>query len=160
MKPTLYLETSIIGYLTAWIARDLVAAANQAITREWWSRKDEYDVYISLAVADEARAGDPDAVRHREELIAEIAQLDINDAVRKLSKQLIKEVPLPRKAQTDGLHIAVATVHGMNYLLTWNCTHIANAALRKRIDAICHAAGYEPPVICTPQELLGLEASL
>ena len=155
MKPTVYLETSIISYLTAWIGRDLIVAANHETTREWWSlRKDEYDVYVSLAVVDESRFGDPEAARHREEVLIELPKLEIDDSVTALSKRLITGVPLPPKAETDALHIALAAVHGMKYLLTWNCTHIANAKLRLNIDAICRAAGYEPPVICTPLELL------
>ncbi len=158
MKPSAYLETTIVSYLTAWTSRDLVMAANQETTREWWtSRKNEFDFYVSQPVIEESKAGDPDAASRRWEVLQHIPRLTISREVEDLAKYLIAEVPLPAKAQTDALHIAVAAVNAMNYLLTWNCAHIANAALRPRIEATCRAAGYEPPVICTPQELLGRE---
>jgi len=159
MKPSVYLETTIISYfLTAWPSRDLVMAANQAITREWWTdRKDEYDLYVSQPVIDEAAAGDVDAAARRWTVLEHIPSLGITDEVRELARLLIVGVPLPTKAQTDALHIAAAAVNGINYLLTWNCTHIANATFRPHIETICQTAGWEPPVICTPQELLGRE---
>ncbi|MGE3540498.1 MAG: hypothetical protein AB7N91_24040 [Candidatus Tectimicrobiota bacterium] len=83
--------------------------------------------------------------------------MDVADAVQQLAQALLSHVPLPVNAQVDALHIAVATVHGMEYLVTWNCTHIANATLRHRMEVVCRAAGYEPPTICTPQELLETE---
>ena len=158
MKPTVYLETTIVSYLTAWTSRDLVMAANQQTTREWWTnRKDEFDLYISQPVIEESNAGDPDAAARRWDVLQHIPRLDITHEVNDLARLLIADVPLPAKAQTDAVHIATAAVNGMTYLLTWNCAHIANAALRPRIEASCRAAGYEPPAICTPQELLGRE---
>ena len=155
MKPKIYLETTIVSYLTAWPSRDLVMAANQQTTRDWWARhRGDCDLYTSDIVVQEATAGDPDAAKRRLEVLQDLAELAITEHSRALAKRLVEEVPLPRKAQVDALHIAIATVSGMDYLLTWNCTHIANAALRHRIEAVCRAADYEPPVICTPQELL------
>ena len=81
-------------------------------------------------------------------------RLDISDEVESLAANLIFDVPLPPKAQADALHIAVAAVNEMNYLVTWNCTHIANATLRSKIEKVCRSQGYEPPVVCTPQEML------
>jgi hypothetical protein len=158
MKPTVYLETTIVSYLTAWPSRDLVMAGNQQTTREWWTtHKDEFDLYISQPVIQESNAGDSDAAARRWDILQHIPRLDITDEVTNLARLLISDVPLPPRAQTDALHIAASAVNGINYLLTWNCTHIANAALRPRIEAICQTAGFEPPVICTPQELLGRE---
>ena len=158
MKPSAYLETTIVSYMTAWPSRDLVMAANQETTREWWTdRKNEFDLYISQPVIQESNAGDPDAAARRWEILQHIDRLTISQEVENLAALLVAEIPLPAKAQTDALHIAAAAVHAMNYLLTWNCTHIANAAIRPRIEAICRAAGYEPPVICTPLELLRRE---
>jgi hypothetical protein len=158
MKPTAYLETTIVSYLTAWPSRDLVMAANQETTREWWkSRKDEFDLYISQPVIEESSAGDPDAAARRGEVLRQIPRLTISPEVEDLATLLIADVPLPATAQTDALHIATAAVNAMNYLLTWNCAHIANAELRPRIEAVCRAAGYEPPVICTPLELVRRE---
>jgi len=153
--PKVYLETTIASYLTAWPSRDLVMAANQEITREWWAnRKGAFDLFISQTVIKEASAGDPDAAQRRLEFLKPFPRLDITEEVEALAEKLIADVPLPPKAQADALHIAVSAVNNMNYLLTWNCTHIANATLRSRIEAVCRAAGYEPPVVCTPQEML------
>ena len=153
--PKVYLETTIASYLTAWPSRDLVMAANQELTREWWAnRKDAFELFVSQTVIKEASAGDSDAAQRRLEFLKPFPRLDITEEVEALAAKLIAEVPLPPKAQADALHIAVSAVNKMNYLLTWNCTHIANATLRSRIEAVCRSAGYEPPVVCTPQEML------
>jgi hypothetical protein len=155
MKSRVYIETSIPSYLTARRSRDLITAANQELTQEWWeTRKDDFDFVISEFVSREAAAGDPNAAQNRLAAIAGIPELDITDEVGQLAQILIEKVPLPEKAQLDAFHIAVATIHGIDYLLTWNCTHINNAELRPRIEALCRLQGYEPPIICTPQELL------
>ncbi len=155
MKPKVYLETTIISYLTARPSRDLVMAANQETTHEWWiGRRREFDLYVSQLVFEEAIAGDSEAARKRIEVLQPITRLDITDPVTLLGKRLVVGVPLPAKARADALHIAVAAVNGLDYLLTWNCAHIANAVMRPRIEKTCRAMGYEPPVICTPQELL------
>lgn len=155
MKQKVYLETTIISYLTAWTSLELIMAANQATTVEWWTkRRDAFDLFVSRIVIRESSAGDREAAERRLAILKQVPQLDINEEVENLAAELIDGVPLPPKAQDDALHIAVAAVNGMNYLLTWNCTHIANATLRPQIEAVCRAAGYEPPVICTPQEML------
>lgn len=157
MKPTVYIETSIPSYLTAWRSRDLVMAANQEVTKEWWENRDQFDLYISALVLQEAGAGDPDAAQKRLEQLEGIPELDITEQVEQFADILIKRVPLPEKARIDALHISVATLNGMDYLLTWNCSHIANAVLRPKIEAVCRELGYEPPTICTPQELTRCE---
>jgi hypothetical protein len=155
MKPKVYLETTVVSYLTAWPSRDIVTAANQETTREWWSnRRDAFDLFVSQSVLKESSTGDKDAAERRCEVLRQFPRLDITDAVETLAAKLMVGVPLPAKAQADALHIAIAAVNGMDYLLTWNCTHIANATLRSQIEAVCRSAGYEPPVICTPQEML------
>jgi hypothetical protein len=155
MQPKAYLETTIASYLTARPSRDLITAANQQMTHDWWhDHRANFDLYVSQFVIEEASAGDPEAAKRRLAMLADLPQLDVTDAVQHLAQALLTHVPLPPNAQVDALHIAVATVHGMDYLVTWNCTHIANATLRHRIEAICRAEGYEPPIICTPQELL------
>lgn len=155
MKRSVYLETSILGYLTSRPSRDLVTAANQQITHDWWEdHREGFDLYVSQFVIDECRLGDAVAAQERLDTLAGIRQLTVTEDVENLAEELVKHVPLPDKAEVDALHIAVATVHGVHYLLTWNCTHIANAALRPRIEAVCRSFGYEPPTICTPQELL------
>ena len=157
MKPKVYLETSIPSYLTAWRSRDLIMAANQEITKEWWENRDQFELYISALVLQEAGAGDPDAAQKRLEQLDDIPELDITEEVEQLANILIQKVPLPAKARIDALHIAAAALNGMDYLLTWNCSHIANAVLRQKIEAVCRELGYEPPTICTPQELTRCE---
>lgn len=155
MKPRVYIETSIPSYLTARRNRDLIATANQELTQEWWeTRKDDFYLVISEFVLREASAGDPIAESNRLASIAGIPELNVTDEVGELARMLIEQIPIPRKAQLDAFHIAIAAVHGIDYLLTWNCTHINNAELRPRIEAICRFQGFEPPIICTPQELL------
>ena len=157
MKPKVYIETSIPSYLTAWRSRDLIVAANQEITKEWWDSREQFDLYISAFVIQEAGAGNPEAAQKRLEQLDDIPELNITEEVERFAEVLIQKVPLPEKARIDALHIAVAALSGMDYLLTWNCTHIANAILRPKLEAICREFGYEPPTICTPQELTRYE---
>jgi hypothetical protein len=155
MKPRVYLETTIPSYLTAWLSCDLVMAGHQQTTREWWdTRREGFELFVSQFVIDEAGAGDPAAARRRLEMLVNVPLLDPGANVHTLADELMKRVPLPPKVAADSLHIAIATTHGMDYLLTWNCTRIANAALRPSLETVCRENGYEPPVICTPEELL------
>jgi predicted nucleic acid-binding protein len=153
MKPTVYVETTIPIYLTAWPSLDLVRAAHQQITREWWARRGGFELYASRLVVQECQAGDAQAAADRLAALAGIPLLEQEPEVAELAEALLRDVPLPAKAAADALHIATAAAHGMQYLLTWNCTHIANVALRPQIEAVCRAAGFEPPLICTPEEL-------
>jgi len=156
MKSKVYLKTTIVSYLTARPSRDLIIAAHQQLTREWWEhRRAEFDLYASQLVIQEAGAGDATLAKKRLELLAPLPLLTVNPAALALARALITKGPLPKKAGADALHIAVATVHGLDYLLTWNCKHIANARMYTAVAFKCRAAGYEPPVICTPEELLG-----
>jgi hypothetical protein len=155
MADRIYLETTVVSYLTAWPSRDLVRAAHQRITQEWWhDRRRNFDLFVSQPVLDEASEGDPAAAADRLQVLDGMPVLDLSVDVTALAQLLVDDVPLPARAAVDALHIALAAVHGMDYLITWNCRHIANAALRSRIEDVCRGAGYEPPVICTPEELL------
>ena len=155
MKSSVYIETTIPSYLTAWRSPELIMAANQEPTRRWWeSSRQIYELFISAIVTQEASGGDPDAAKRRVAAIEGLPELDISEEVELLAARPLAGTALPDNAKTDALHIAVATVHGIDYLLTWNCKHIANAAMRPKIEAICRASGYEPPVICTPLELM------
>ena len=155
MKSKVYIETTIISYLTAWRSPQLVMAANQEMTRGWWdAERHNFDLYVSEAVIQEVSAGDPAAAQRRLEAIQEFSALPITEEARQLAKQLIDNTPLPEKASIDAVHIATATVNGMDYLLTWNCRHIANATLRNSMGEICQSAGYVMPIICTPLELI------
>jgi predicted nucleic acid-binding protein len=156
MKPKLYLETTIPSYLTSWPSRDLIIAGHQQITREWWKkRKRGFDLYISQLVVDEAKAGNDEAARERLKAISGLPLLDITKEVESLAIRLLTSGVVPVKASTDAAHIAIATVHGIDYLMTWNCVHLANATITKTVAKICREEGFECPVICTPEELLG-----
>jgi hypothetical protein len=157
VKPSVYVETTIPSYLVGWLSRnDLQVAANQELTRRWWlSRRANFDLFVSAAVIEEARDGDPALAIERLRFLAGLPLLEITPAAHDLKRTLLREGSLPQNAEVDALHIATATVHGIEYLLTWNCKHIANAVTLPSIYAVCRDAGYEPPFVCTPQELLG-----
>lgn len=155
MKPKIYIETTIPSYLTAWPSRDLRRAAHQQSTREWWDlRRPDFDVYVSEVVILEVGSGDPGAAADRLKVLDGIPILPTRVEAEDLSNELVRRVPLPSKAAIDSLHIAIAVVSGMDFLLSWNCTHIANASLRAAIDSVCRSEGYSTTVICTPEELL------
>lgn len=156
MKPRLYLETTIPSYLTAWPSRDLIIAGHQQITKEWWrTKRQSYDIFVSQFVLDEAAAGDPDAARERMEVLRAFPSLDVTEAAYALAETLMEAEIIPEKAMRDAFHIAVSVIHRIDYLMTWNCTHIANAALFRQIHEICAQRGLRCPVICTPEELMG-----
>lgn len=154
MKSRVYLETTIPSYLRAWPSRDIVRAAEQEITRTWWGRRDAFELFVSELVLDEVGSGDAKAAAERLEVLAGIQALGMTPEAEALGAELVRQAALPKKAAIDALHIALAAVHGMNYLLTWNCKHIANATMRGKIEEVCRAASFEPPIICTPMELL------
>jgi predicted nucleic acid-binding protein len=155
-RATVYIETSILSYLTARPSRDLLVAAHQQLTVTWWDQqRAHYELFASQVVLAEARAGDPEASQRRLAVLEHLPLLDVTDAAVTLAAALVSGQALPEQAAQDTLHIAIACVHGMEYLLTWNCAHLANARLRSRIEQICRDAGYVPPIICTPEELEG-----
>jgi predicted nucleic acid-binding protein len=158
VKQRVYLETTIVSYLVARPSRDLVLAAHQEVTRDWWQRRrGEFDVYVSQLVADEAGKGDAEAVRKRLEALKDVASLAVTEEAVALAARLTEEHALPSEAGADALHIAVATVNGMDFLMTWNCRHIANVELLPAIRRTVEDHGYELPWVCTPEELLGGE---
>jgi hypothetical protein len=157
MKPTVYIETTVPSYLTAWPSRDLVRVGEQQVTRDWWSQRSGYELRVSSLVLLECSDGDQDAATQRLAALDGVPVLAEMPEAESLAATLVRDVPLPPRAAADALHIAMAAVHGISYLLIWNCMHIANASLRPRIEALCRQAGYEPPVICTPRELMGEE---
>lgn len=149
----IYLETSFVSYLVARTSRDLIMAARQQITLEWWDKeRANHQLYASEIVLREARQGDPSEIAKRDAILKDLQILDVPDSAENLAALLVKRHALPAKAAADALHIAVATVHGMDYLLTWNCKHIANLTMRTAIERTCRISGYEPPVIGTPEE--------
>jgi predicted nucleic acid-binding protein len=153
MLPRAYIETSVVSYLTARPSRDLVRAAHQQVTQEWWATRGGFECFVSQFVIDEAAAGDAEAATQRLLALRDIPLLDVTEEAILLAADLVAGGGLPTKARVDALHVAMATVHGIDFLLTWNCKHIANAATRGTIEDLCRAAGFEPPIICTPLEL-------
>jgi hypothetical protein len=157
VKAKVYLETTIVSYLVSRPSRDLIVAAHQQLTSEWWGkRRSEFEVFTSQFVFREASAGDRLMAQKRLALLTEIPVLSINESALSLASDLVHRKIVPQVYAEDASHIAIATVHGMDYLLTWNCKHIANAQIQRSIRAIARDAGYEPPIICTPEELMGV----
>ena len=154
MKPKLYIETTIVSYLAASRSRDIVVAGHQQITREWWEGRDRFDLFVSQAVVEEAGRGDRTVAARRASLLRGIPVLELGEEVHELASGILLARAVPAKAVVDALHIAVAAVNRVDYLLTWNCTHIANAAVRGKIEQACRDAGLQSPVICTPEELM------
>jgi hypothetical protein len=136
-------------------SRDLRVAANQLSTREWWDvHRPNFDLFVSQFVIDECCQGDPKAAEERMFYLENISVLDANSEVEKLAEAISDVLQIPAKARIDAFHIAMASVHGIQFLLTWNCKHIANPEHRPKIERSCRDLGMEPPLICTPFDLL------
>jgi len=156
MKPTVYIETTIPSFLTGRPSDNLVVAGKQEVTRQWWEkRKEKYDLFVSQLVIDEALKGDRDAAGRRMDAIEGIASLEIDDEVVRVTEKIMEAGVIPKKSATDAAHIAVASRYGVDYLMTWNCAHIANAEILGRMSFLVAEAGYYLPIICTPDELFG-----
>lgn len=156
MAERVYVETTFVSYLTAWPNRDVVIAGHQQVTRDWWdTRRADYDLCVSQLVLDESAAGDALAAQDRLAVVQSMTVLETTAAALDLAKELIHKGALPAKAADDALHVAVAAVHAIPYLLTWNCRHLANATMRPIIESVCAGKGFKAPIICTPEELLG-----
>ena len=155
MKAKVYIETTVISYLTARPSRDVVIAGHQKITRDWWQTdRDKFGLMASQLVVREASAGDPQAAKERLEQLTTLTLLEVTEEAMTLAQELLTTGAVPEKAAEDALHLAIAVTNGVEYLLTWNCKHLANATMRTKIEDVCRSAGYEPVIICTPEELL------
>jgi predicted nucleic acid-binding protein len=156
MKPKVYLETSVVSYYTSRPSRDLVTAARQQVTREWWEEsRGHFETYISALVFEESKGGDPAVAEKRLEAIAGMPVLKLTEEAERLAKEIIKLGQIPPENLEDALHIALATVNGMDFLLTWNFNHINNAIIKTKIIKVAEKNDYECPVICSPEELGG-----
>ena len=154
---SVYLETSVIGYLASRPGSDIVFAANQLLTLEWWNgHRARFDLCVSQATIDECSAGDPVAAAERLVFLEGIPVLAINSDTQSPARELVHRVGLPAKAAVDAIHIAIAAQSRVDYLLTWNCKHIANPSFRHKIDEVLADGGFVSPVICTPKELLNV----
>ena len=151
MKSKVYLETTIVSYLVASSTHDIIQSAHQQVTREWWTRRERFDLFVSRPVLTEAGRGD---ATRRLETLSGIPVLSVSRGVTTLANTLLRSGALPTKARLDAVHVAIAAMNGMDHLLTWNLRHLANAAIRGKIEKACRKAGMHPPIICTPEELL------
>lgn len=155
MVERVYIETTVISYLTARPSRDLIMAAHQQITHDWWnSRRTSYELCVSELVLDEAAAGDPQAAQERLLVLQPMLVIETTAEAFELAAALLRAGALPQKAAADALHISIAATKAVPYLLTWNCRHLANASMRPVIEAVCVAQGLKAPIICTPEELM------
>jgi hypothetical protein len=155
MALSVYIETTIVSFLTARPSRDVIARAHQEITRKWWrTRRAEFELFASPFVLQEAAGGDPAQGQLRLAALKGIPLLALTPQANHLAAAFIARGPIPRKANIDAIHIGIAAAHGVNYLMTWNCAHIANASMRGSIEDICRSMGCEPPILCTPEELM------
>ncbi|MGA1367456.1 MAG: type II toxin-antitoxin system VapC family toxin [Blastocatellia bacterium] len=153
-RAAIYIETSVVSYLAARPSRDIIVAAHQQLTLDWWeNQRHQDDHFISQIVLEEAQAGDRQAAEKRLAVLENMPLLEIDESVIRLAETLVQSHAIPIKAVQDALHIAVACINGMDYLLTWNCKHIANAKMRSKIEQVCREEGYVAPIICTPEEL-------
>ena len=156
MKAKLYLESTFPSYYVARPSKDLVLRAHQAITRNWWKKRlRDFEVHVSDVALDEIALGEAAMAKKRLDLVRPFPLLAATDASRELTRALIETGPLPEKAARDAAHIALSAVHEMHFLLTWNCRHIANAEMLRKIEQVCGDLGFKCPVVCTPDELLG-----
>jgi predicted nucleic acid-binding protein len=154
MTTSVYIESSVISYLTARASRDLVSAARQTITQEWWeNRRSLFDVYISALVEEEISNGDPFAARQRLEAVNEIPSLDISAEAQQIAEYLVSSRAVPKNSPEDALHIGIAAANGIDFLLTWNFKHINNAQTKARIEEIIEQHDLVCPVLCSPEEL-------
>jgi predicted nucleic acid-binding protein len=159
MTERIYLETTFVSYLVARPSRDVVIAGHQETTREWWETcRGQYELCASQMVRQEAEAGDLEAAKERLDVLAGVVLLEATTEALALAKELLLAGALPPKAASDALHIAVAAVHRIPFLMTWNCRHMANATMRPLIEAVCAKKGFAAPIICTPEELLESES--
>jgi predicted nucleic acid-binding protein len=155
VKRKIYVETSVISYLTARPSKTIIGAAHQQLTLAWWEKRGQYELMVSEVVLRECGAGDSESAAKRLEVVRDLPLLLITEQAIKIAEDLIKQKIVPLKAIEDALHIAIATAHGVDYLVTWNCRHIANPEIQRGIASYLEQIGAVLPFICTPEELLG-----
>ncbi len=155
MKPTVYIETTVISYLTARPSRDLIIAAHQQVTLEWWDMAlPHFDVFISPIVLEEISRGDTQAAKLRLERVSSFPLLEVLPEVRNLAESYFSAIDIPEKAKADSYHLALAAWHGMDFMISWNCTHIVSGRVKKIIEEIDYSYGIRTPIVCTPEELM------
>jgi len=155
MKRKIYVETSVISYLTARPSKTIIGAAHQQITLAWWDRRWEYELLVSQSVWQECAAGDPVDAQKRLAAPKGMSVLAVTQDIMRMAQDLIEQAIIPAKAVEDALHIAISTLHHVDFLLTWNCRNIANPVIQEKIAVSLEPQGLFLPIICTPEELLG-----
>lgn len=155
MKPTDYIETTIIGHLTSRVPQDPLVAGQMLATRKWWDEsRQHFELLTSDVVRSECSRGDPQAASERLKRIATLEMVQVPNDVESFVDLLLSRHALPAKARVDAYHVAIAAMNSVEYLLTWNCRHLANATMRLRIEETCQERGFPAPIICTPYELM------
>ncbi len=155
MKQSVYIETSVVSYLTARPSKDIVSAGHQMATHDFWDQLPQYDIYLSELVLQEAGRGDERAASARLEALHGIQELEINAECNALAKALVLDGAVPEQYPEDALHIAVASVHSIDVIVTWNFKHINNPATRSKVRQSVEAHGFICPELCSPDEFLG-----
>lgn len=145
----------MVSYYTSKPTRDIIVLAHQEITRQWWPMAiRRFNVLISEVVIEEAGSGDQEAAKRRLEELRDFPHLELNDKVEKMARVYMEKLEIPKKSFRDAAHLAVACVHNIDYLVTWNCAHLANGELIKKLMKINESFGIHTPIICTPEELM------
>ena len=156
MKQKVYIETTVVSYFSGRLSRDVIIVGRQEITREIWPLLTEnFDCYISALVREEIERGDPEAASSRLAALKDMATLTTSDEARDLAKAIVESGLVPRRFPEDALHIAIAAMHGLDYVLTWNFKHLNNVQTKVKIADFIDDSGYEPPLVCSPDELFG-----
>jgi predicted nucleic acid-binding protein len=155
-KMRIYIESTIPSYVVARPARDLIQAAHQQLSKDWWDlEREKHELFTSQVVLDEIACGEAAMARKRLDLMANVPILPVNSEAEALTQAILDSGLLPVGADRDAAHIALATVYDLDILLNWNCRHISNAAIQSRLRDIAARAGFNLPVLCTPAELTG-----
>ncbi len=155
MVTTVYIESTIISYLAAKPSRDLIVAAHQQITNEWWDTiKQQVECYISPFVIQEISAGDQEAAKRRLDLIEDLSILEVNKEIQNLAQKYFAALDIPEKSRLDAFHLALSVWHEIDYLLSWNCKHIVSGRIKKMLDKVNLELDLKIPILCTPEELM------
>ncbi|MBI2471872.1 MAG: type II toxin-antitoxin system VapC family toxin [Planctomycetes bacterium] len=155
MKESIYLETTVVSYYTSKPSRDIIVLAHQEITLEWWPKAiKRFDIFISEVVVEESRLGDHEAARRRLEELKNFPHLVLNNKVEEMAQVYIEQFEISKKYLRDAAHLAIASVHNIDYLVTWNCAHLANGEVIKKLMKINESFNIHTPIICTPEELM------
>ena len=155
-KKKVYVETSVVSYLTAKPSHDLIKNARQLATQDWWqTASDDLDLFISPLVEREASKGDAEAASKRMSALDGVPRIPVTEEMLSLAEKLLEATAVPRTSFDDAVHIAIAAVSGMDFLVSWNCKHIANPATKPLIRKALERLGFEYPEICTPLDMKG-----